>query len=128
MTKASNGPAATWSGTGTPEISSRYILRRAPPATHLNHPLISRRKESNIDKSLKISQPGIDRKVSLSAPAPRDKNTRLWRRRAPYRLAPPWQAQPYINSMLYFNHYPINYIFLPFTMRDIKNFLEDIMS
>ena len=71
-------------GTAAPEISSRYILRRAPPATHLNHPLISRRKESNIDKSLKIRQPGIDRKVSLSAPAPRVKNTCMWRRRAAY--------------------------------------------
>jgi hypothetical protein len=38
----------------------------APPATRFNHPLISRRKESNLDKSLKIIRPGIDGKVSLS--------------------------------------------------------------
>lgn len=58
-----------------PEISARYISSRAPPATHFNHPLISRRKESNLDKSLKIGCTGIDRKVSLSAAAPRVKNT-----------------------------------------------------
>lgn len=114
-----NGTAATWSGTATPEISSRYILRRAPPATHLNHPLISRRKESYIDKSLKIRQPGIDRKVSLSAPAPRVKNTCMWRRRAAYArpnathrrrtaAAPPPPAPRY--STLYFILIPINYI------------------
>lgn len=82
-----------------PEISTQYILRRAPPATHLNHPLISRRKESNLDKSLKIMRPRIDRKVSLSAPAPRVKNICMWRRRAPYAaLTPNSEAERHAES------------------------------